>query len=250
MFACLFSDWSGLPADTQEKVWNNRRAKLVNVEYASAQGPLTVQQGWWMSSHEQWKTWTLPYFDIPVAKRVFRNGEAARAIHSASNGIPGMFASVANTLKPSCPTYGGYVNSLGIQSLASQPIDCDQIVTPYAATPLLAMQELRPTGLVWYASMINGTLMQGPHGSTEVSYSGLFCLISARCSICSAAFIKNSRNYLYMYSYSLTCLLTYLPVLRRATCLRATLRTCSLGTARSTPSSQCSVRPSTSPAPH
>jgi hypothetical protein len=69
----------------------------------------------------QWKTWTLPYLDT-YAGDVFANGEAARTRFSAENRIPGMFASVANTMRPSCPTYGGYVNSVGVASLASIPV--------------------------------------------------------------------------------------------------------------------------------
>jgi len=33
-------------------IWINKRVKLQSVEYYSPQGPITVQRGWWFSSHE------------------------------------------------------------------------------------------------------------------------------------------------------------------------------------------------------
>jgi len=49
-------------------------------------------------------------------------------------------------------------------------------VTPYAATPMLAIEEFRAIGLAWYATMLNGSRCQGPFGSTEARYL-LFCLL-------------------------------------------------------------------------
>lgn len=52
-------------------------------------GPITVQRGWWFSSHEQWKFLELPYLDVPISKRVFINGEKVRTINSNAKKIPG-----------------------------------------------------------------------------------------------------------------------------------------------------------------
>jgi hypothetical protein len=168
VFVDLFADWSAYGPDAKENMWFRRRALFQSIDMSTAQGVVTVQKGWWFSSHEQWKTWTLPYQDT-YARAVFRNGEAVRTAWSSEQRIPGLFASVANTQLPSCPTYGGYVNSVGIAAVAHEFINCTRLVTPYAAAPMLADPELRSIGLVWYAHMLNGTRMQGPYGSTEAS---------------------------------------------------------------------------------
>ncbi len=128
---------------------------------------VTVQRGFWFSAHEQWKTWTLPYFDAsPRLESLFWDGEVARSWNSRALCLPGLFASVTNTDPPVCDD-GGYVSALGIAAIAFQNVTCDRIITPYAASPMLANQRSRPQGLVWYAHMLNRSRMQGPYGSTE-----------------------------------------------------------------------------------
>jgi hypothetical protein len=126
-----------------------------------------VQKGFWFSAHEQWKTWTLPYLDVSdTVRAVFWDGEVARSWNSRARCIPGLYASVTNTDPPVCDD-GGYVSALGIPAIAFQNVTCTRIITPYAASPMLASERSRAAGLVWYAAMLNRSRMQGPYGSTE-----------------------------------------------------------------------------------
>lgn len=185
-FADLYGNWTGYPQDARDRVWINRRSMLqVHVlcritwhpmdemflqaaKFKLSEGNyVTVQRGFWFSAHEQWKTWTLPYFDAsPRLESLFWDGEVARSWNSRASCLPGLFASVTNTDPPVCDD-GGYVSALGIAAIAFQNVTCARIITPYAASPMLANQRSRPEGLVWYAHMLNRSRMQGPYGSTE-----------------------------------------------------------------------------------
>ncbi len=99
-------------------------------------------------------------------RAVFFDCEVARSSNSRALCIPGLYASVTNTDPPVCGG-GGYVSALGIQAIAFQNVTCARIVTPYAASPMLASEHSRAAGLVWYAHMLNRSRMQGPYGSTE-----------------------------------------------------------------------------------
>ena len=56
---------------------------------------ITVQKGWWFSTHEQWKALLLPYVsdDLPVIKKLFANAEKVRTIDAVVNGSPGLMVS-------------------------------------------------------------------------------------------------------------------------------------------------------------
>ena len=71
----FFLYFYGKDIKDKEKIWEIKRPKLVSVDYPSKKGNITVQQGHWFSSHEQWKFMYLPYNDVQVHKRVFMNGE-------------------------------------------------------------------------------------------------------------------------------------------------------------------------------
>jgi hypothetical protein len=73
---------------SREKMWVYKRELLQAVKYHTPSGPITVQRGWWFSSHEQWKYLEMPYLEVPINKRVFLNGERARTWNSALKGIP------------------------------------------------------------------------------------------------------------------------------------------------------------------
>jgi hypothetical protein len=70
-FLDLYTEWSN-PSD-REFLWLVKRAKLQRAEYPSSQGPISVQRGWWFSSHEQWKYLELPYLSVPINKRYCSN---------------------------------------------------------------------------------------------------------------------------------------------------------------------------------
>lgn len=67
----LFTWWlyffGGLSQQQKDQLWQVKRAKLVSVEYnQGGVGPITVQQGFWFSSHEQWKALEMPYRDVDI----------------------------------------------------------------------------------------------------------------------------------------------------------------------------------------
>lgn len=163
LFAVFLDLYSNI--SNREDIWVAKRAKLQSVTYDSVSGPITVQRGWWFSSHEQWKYLELPYLTASdINKRVFLNGERARTLHSASMAIPGLYASVTDVCPPGQlpPTY---ISAAGIQSIAFQPVLRRDVVTPYGAFPTILAD--MGVGLAWYNLMLNGSSMQGPLGSTE-----------------------------------------------------------------------------------
>jgi hypothetical protein len=167
-FMDLFCDWeaNNYTKDEREKIWIYKRRKLQKATYSSKKGPIDVERGWWFSSHEKWKYMMLPYTDIPINRRVFLNGERARVHFSREHGYGGLFASVTNVSSPG-NYHPNYVSATGIQEIAFQRVLTNNLVTPYAAFPLLIENITKPFGLAWYASMLKGSKMQNPFGSTE-----------------------------------------------------------------------------------
>lgn len=56
-------------------LWTDKRNKLQSAELTvdSKKTSITVEKGWWFSSHEQWKLLFLPYHLSPTYKRVMIN---------------------------------------------------------------------------------------------------------------------------------------------------------------------------------
>jgi hypothetical protein len=81
----LFGEWEN--NNEKELIWLYKRKKLQKINYQSKYGTITVQKGWWYSSHEQWKLLVLPYLSVPITKRLFTNCEKARILHSVENNI-------------------------------------------------------------------------------------------------------------------------------------------------------------------
>ena len=117
------------------------------------------------SSHEQWKYLFLPYVDVPVNAKLFRNGEKARVMYSKMKGVPGLYASVSNVTHPSDAFDNAYVSACGIAELASQKIAITDLVTPYASFSVILANA--SVGLSWYKNMVKTMSMHGPYGSTE-----------------------------------------------------------------------------------
>lgn len=179
-FMDLYAPWSlyNFTSEERNKIWLNKRPKLVRVEYNTTtpsssidQKQVTVQQGYWFSSHEQWKYFYLPYQDIELQRRLFINGEKVRVYHSAVYGIPGLYASVASSAPVG--TYDvDYYSACGIQLAASQIVQHHFVVTPYASFPVIMANE--SIGLAWYLNMLKGSAMQNLYGSTEaINVDGL-----------------------------------------------------------------------------
>lgn|GEM_PF-2735755 len=162
----LFGDWSHFGGEAEtEKIWQVKRAKLEPVLYQTPHGPITVARGHWFSAHEQWKWFVLPYLDVDIAARVFRQSEAARTWNSATNKFPGLFASVHDVVTDRNQN-PRYLSELGIPPIARQPVTRRDVVTPYAVFPVILAGPVG-VGASWLHVMLSGPRMQGPYGSTE-----------------------------------------------------------------------------------
>ncbi|KAM0713761.1 hypothetical protein Q7P37_010723 [Cladosporium fusiforme] len=169
----LFTWWlyffGDLPKADREALWVRKRAKLQSVEYSlNGIGPVTVQKGFWFSSHEQWKILEMPYFDVSLVKRLFTNAERVRTCNSKTLGIPGTYASVNNVTDDSGQIIG-YISNAGIPSISSQTVQELDVVTPYAVFPTLLVEGKKGlgVGMAWWWNMVTGKKMQNPYGSTE-----------------------------------------------------------------------------------
>ncbi|KAK5071217.1 hypothetical protein LTR64_007721 [Lithohypha guttulata] len=136
--------------------------------------PITVQRGLYFGSNEQLKLLFLPYLDVPVIYRVFKNGERVRTCNSMLMGVPGMYASALNGtsstsgIRASNATleYDAIKNA-GIPSVAvfkEQELD---VVTPYSVAPTILFD--KSNGLAWYKNMLDGKQMQTVYGSTAAT---------------------------------------------------------------------------------
>ena len=169
----LFTWWlyffGGLSARGKNALWVAKRPKLRSVEYQKrGVGPITVQQGFWFSSHEQWKVLEMPYYDVDIVKRVYTNAERARTCNSRALGIPGEYASV-NNVTDNTGQIIGYISNAGIPSISSQKEQELDVITPYAVFPTLLVlgEQGRAAGMAWWWNMVTGKKMQNPYGSTE-----------------------------------------------------------------------------------
>jgi len=168
LFMDLQCEWAGYPdngAVEKALIWRRKQHKLVAVNYSAGELLATVQEGFWFSSHEQWKTLVLPYLDIPRVRDVFENCERARLHNSAWNSIPGLFASASPPLGVECGT--GYCGATGVQQVGSMFVEYSESVTPYGAYPSILVHP--SAGLAWYAATLALPRMQTQHGSVESS---------------------------------------------------------------------------------
>lgn len=160
LFMSLFGKWQS--AEDRDWIWKDKH--MSKATYRTEFGrPITVRQGHWYSVQEVWNFLVLPYTDVPLARRVFENGEKARSWHSAERGIPGLLSSVNEPVSGN--TNGGYISNLGIAELAKERDMRQDVVAPYAASAMIAANY--KAGLAWYWSMLTGPKMQGPYGATE-----------------------------------------------------------------------------------
>ena len=172
IFLELYSDWKNYGGITvADQIWEQKQKKVKPVQLTTTGGAkITVEQGYWFSSHEQWKFMELPYFDVDIANQVYLNGERARSYFSWEKNYPGMFAAVTNVTDEVSfdqTHHVDYVSGCGIQEIASQPVQTNSLFTPYGAFPMMLHPDTRNYGLAWYANTINAPRMQGPQGSTE-----------------------------------------------------------------------------------
>lgn len=161
----LFSEWE--TDEERELLWSRKRPKLRSVQYKAPDGEaITVQEGYWFSSHEQWKVLLMPYFtkSLQLVKNLFYNAEVVRTMHSNVMGLPGLLASI-NDVTDGSQDIPVYISAAGVQPVASQRVDRTDVMTPYGSYAIM-MHNLT-AGLCWYNNMLRGPRMQSAFGSTE-----------------------------------------------------------------------------------
>jgi hypothetical protein len=162
-FADLMGRWPRRLAAGREAVW--RRPRRTPVSFRHAGKRISVVEGHWFSSHEDWGFLILPTRDLPVADRLFQNAQRARTQFSARLGLSGLFASTHH------PVMGDdadlrYENASGIQEVARDTVRGGQLIfAPYAAFPLALVDQRLFAG--WLKSMVDRPGMLGPYGIGE-----------------------------------------------------------------------------------
>jgi hypothetical protein len=141
----LFTWWldlyGGLFEKDKDLLWEVKRPQLVRINYQSPtlsspiKSNITVQKGFWFSSHENWKFLEMPYLSIPLLARIYANNERARTCNSLLNSWPGMHASVNNSTDSSGQIIG-YISNAGIPQIANQTVQELDVVTPYQRSRL------------------------------------------------------------------------------------------------------------------
>ena len=104
-------------------IWTDKRKKLQSVDYVVKSLPgksITVERGFWFSSHEQWKLLFLPYYTSQTYKTIQLNNEKARSWHSVDNSLPGMFGCQAGPAEDNTEDTGYFCS--GIEEIAFQKI--------------------------------------------------------------------------------------------------------------------------------
>jgi hypothetical protein len=164
-FADSFGDWTGVEEGRDAMFATPRREPAT---YAAGTQPVSVVKGHWFSSHEDWGFMILPTRDLPIADRLFVNGQRARTQHAARMGHTGLFASTHLPVRRN--TFGlGYRSAAGIQEIAKEPVAGGKpVFAPYAAFPL-ALTDSRLFAS-WLGSMLRQPGQFGELGIGE-SYS-------------------------------------------------------------------------------
>ncbi|KAL2865886.1 endo-beta-1,2-glucanase [Aspergillus lucknowensis] len=166
LVAYFFHLFGDLSAEEKDALWAAKRPQLVRDEYKIGPiGPITVERGYWFSGHEPWKVLEMPFYDVDIVRRVYRNKERARTCNSVATKVPGLFASVNNITDPETDTILGYISPAGIPSIANQTEQYLEVITPYATWPTIMFD--KAVGLAWWHNMVSGKKMQNPYGSTE-----------------------------------------------------------------------------------
>lgn len=168
----LFAEWDS--EEERNQLWVKKRDLFKKVDYVipdTAGAPyagktVTVQEGFWFSTHEQWKALLLPYYtpELDIVRRVFYNAEVARTFDAREAKSPGLLASI-NDVTDGSEDIPDYISAAGIPGISFQPIDRRDVITPYGSYGL--MLHNISAGLCWYNNMLQGPRMQGRYGSTE-----------------------------------------------------------------------------------
>lgn len=171
-FADLFGNWSAHP-EGRQAIWSAPRRQPASYRVRAPDQPtldgkrVTIARSWVGSSHEDWGELFLPFTDVKLARTLFENTQRVRTLHSATRGIPGLFASTHRPTDGKTPTE--YVSKLGFtgRSATLDRAVSQRIVAPYAAFPLALARGGRATFAAWLKTMIRAPRMLGPFGMGE-----------------------------------------------------------------------------------
>ncbi|KAF8155411.1 putative GPI anchored protein [Crassisporium funariophilum] len=142
-----------------------KRPQLVSNDWSRPGYPIvTVQKGFWFSSHENWGLMQMPYTDVPLMQDIYSNMERVRTCDSQSKNLPGMFASINNSTDSNGQIIG-YISNAGIPEIANQTIQELDVITPYSTMNMMITN--KTIGLVWWHNMAIAKRMQNPYGSSE-----------------------------------------------------------------------------------
>lgn len=158
MIVLYMSLYGGLSSEESARVWKDISMKRVEHELG------TTWEGFWGSPHEEWAYLFLPFRDLPEYRKLFRIREKIRSHNARDRGYPGFGASAHD------PSGKGYLSACGIEGVGSQPVERQDVYTPYGAFPMLLEFSGRYTdnvGLAWLHNMLLGYRMQGPFGAAE-----------------------------------------------------------------------------------
>ena len=168
----LFGQWES--EEERNQLWVQKRGLFQKVDYtvpatadsAYAGRNITVQEGFWFSTHEQWKALLLPYFtpELDLVRRVFHNAEIVRTFDAHEAKSPGLLASI-NDVTDGSEEIPDYISAAGIPGISFQAIQRRDVITPYGSFGL--MLHNISIGLCWYNNMLQGPRMQSRYGSTE-----------------------------------------------------------------------------------
>jgi hypothetical protein len=172
LLSYLFGEWES--EEERNQLWVKKREMFKKVDYtipATAAAPyagktVTVQEGFWFSTHEQWKALLLPYYtpELDIVRRVFYNAEVVRTFDAHEANSPGLLASI-NDVTDGSEDIPDYISAAGIPGISFQEIERRDIITPYGSFGL--MLHNLTAGLCWYNNMLQGPRMQSKYGSTE-----------------------------------------------------------------------------------
>jgi len=164
LFAFWLVEFGGLNQTDIDLIWKNHLPNIVNVEYVTTLGNVTVERGWEYSSHEKWKFLMMPYQDVDLMKRLYANGEKVRTWDSYTNRFPGMFAAINDV--STNETIPGYIGC-GIPSIATAKDTRRDVITGYGIYPLFLIENQKLNALLWYDNYLKAPKMQNQFGATE-----------------------------------------------------------------------------------
>lgn len=127
---------------------------------------LFFQEGFWFSTHEQWKALLLPYFseELELVTMLYHSAEVVRTINAVVTSSPGLLASI-NDVTNGSETIDDYISATGVPEVSSQQVFRTDVITPYGSYGL--MLHNLSVGLCWYNNMLSARRMQNAYGSTE-----------------------------------------------------------------------------------